>query len=166
MAALAAIEQAKREGFNTLLLTTFLQGEARYAGQWMAAIAQEIAHTGHPLNRPACVVVGGETTVTVHGDGMGGRNQEMALAAVDKLSGLANVFMITLATDGGDGNSDAAGAVVTGDTLARAKSLGMNIGDYLLRNDSYHYFKAIEDLIQTGPTQTNVNDLCLIIAGV
>jgi glycerate 2-kinase len=165
-AAQAAIAQAKREGYHTMLLTTFLQGEARHTGQCMAAIAQEITRSGQPLGRPACVVAGGETTVTVRGNGMGGRNQEMALAAVDKLDGLANVFMVTLATDGGDGNSDAAGAVVTGETYARAKSLGMNTADYLQRNDSYHYFQALGDLLQPGPTLTNVNDLCFIIAGV
>lgn len=164
IAARAALEQAQREGFSTLLLTTFLQGEAFEAGSWMGAIAREVAQSGQPLCRPACIVSGGETTVTIGGDGMGGRNQEMALGAVNIMDGLENVFVITLATDGGDGNTDAAGAVVTGETQKRAISLGMNVGNFHKRNDSYHFFHALEDIIRPGPTQTNVNDLSFIIA--
>ena len=164
LAAQAALEQAQREGYHTMLLTTYLQGEARWAGMWMGALAQEIAQSGQPLPRPACIIAGGETTVTVRGDGMGGRNQEMALGATKQISGLENIFLITLATDGGDGNSDAAGAVVSGSSYQQAKSLGMDAADYMQRNDSYHYFKTLGDLIKPGATQTNVNDLTFLFA--
>jgi hydroxypyruvate reductase len=161
-AAEAAREQALAEGFNAMLLTTYLQGEARQAGRWLAAIARQIVSTGQPLLPPACLVVGGETTVTLLGDGLGGRNQEMALGAVTDLAGLPGVLLVTLATDGGDGPTDAAGAVVTGETLQRATRLGLHPGNYLSRNDAYHFFQALGDLFVTGPTGTNVNDLAFV----
>ncbi|MBU0512973.1 MAG: DUF4147 domain-containing protein [Chloroflexi bacterium] len=194
-AAQAAIEQAKAEGFNTLLLTTSLQGEARAAGRMLAAVARQIAATGDPIPRPACIVAGGETTVTLSlphpqplsqgergvflplplgapfGDdkgrgegGLGGRNQELALAAVSELAGLPDVMLIALATDGDDGPTDAAGAVVTGETLARARELGLDPAEFLARNDSYHFFEPLGDLLKPGPTQTNVCDLTFIFA--
>lgn len=161
-AAEAALGQALTEGFNAMLLTTFLQGEARQAGRWLAAIARQIVSTGQPLPLPACLVVGGETTVTLVGDGLGGRNQEIALGAVEDLAGLSGVLLVTLATDGGDGPTDAAGAAVTGETLQRARQLGLHPGDYLSRNDAYHFFQALGDLFTTGPTGTNVNDLAFL----
>ncbi|NTW04482.1 MAG: DUF4147 domain-containing protein, partial [Oscillochloris sp.] len=112
-AALAAERAARDAGLNAMILTTYLQGEAREAGRLLAAVGRELAHYGRPLPRPACVIIGGETTVTLRGDGYGGRNQELALAAVRDLAGLSDVALITLATDGGDGPTDAAGAVVT-----------------------------------------------------
>lgn len=161
-AAEAALRQAQQDGFNTLLLTTYLEGEARQAGRLLASIARQIAETGQPIPRPACVVAGGETTVTLQGDGLGGRNQELALGAVEDLSGLRDVALLTLATDGGDGPTDAAGGVVTGETLRRARQLGLHPSDYLRRNDAYHFFEALGDLIITGPTGTNVNDLAFL----
>ena len=161
-AAEAARRQALTEGFNAMLLTTYLQGEARHAGRWLAAIARQIVTTGQPLPPPACLVVGGETTVTLVGDGLGGRNQEIALGAVADLTDLPGVLLLTLATDGGDGPTDAAGAVVTGETLQRAAQLGLYPGDYLMRNDAYNFFKALGDLFVTGPTGTNVNDLAFL----
>ncbi len=158
----AAISQAQNEGFNTLLLTTYLQGEARQAGRVLAAIARQIAVTGQPIPRPACIVAGGETTVTLRGDGLGGRNQELALGAVEELAGLKNAALVTLATDGDDGPTDAAGAVVTGDTLKYAERAGLYPNDFLERNDSYHFFEPLGDLLKPGPTQTNVNDLVFI----
>jgi glycerate 2-kinase len=161
-AAEAARGEALAEGFNAMLLTTYLQGEARQAGRWLAAIALQIASTGQPLPRPSCLVVGGETTVTLVGDGLGGRNQEMALGAAVDLSGLPGVLLVTLATDGGDGPTDAAGAIVTGETLQRAARLSLLPGDYLRLNDAYHFFQALGDLFITGPTGTNVNDLAFL----
>lgn len=158
----AAVRQAKNEGYHTLLLTSYLQGEARQAGRVFAAIARQIDATGQPVPRPACVVAGGETTVTLQGDGLGGRNLELALGAVEELDGIADAVLITLASDGGDGPTDAAGAVVTGDTLSRAHTMGMQPIDYLKGNDSYHFFEPLEDLLRTGPTQTNVNDLTFL----
>ncbi len=163
-AAQAACEQAEREGLQTLLLTTYLQGEAREVGHAMAAIARQMALDGQPVARPGCVVLGGETTVTVRGDGLGGRNQELALGAVTDLDGLGDVALVTLATDGGDGPTDAAGAVVNGETLARARALGLDPHDFLARNDAYHFFEPLGDLLKPGPTQTNVNDLALVFA--
>jgi hydroxypyruvate reductase len=170
-AALAALEQARQEGFHTLLLTTYLQGEARQAGRVLASVARQIDASGQPLTRPACVVAGGETTVTLstaHMDagehGLGGRNQELALAVVSDLAGLDNTALVTLATDGGDGPTDAAGAVVTGETWERARQAGIDPARFLDRNDSYHFFEPLGDLLKPGPTQTNVNDLAFIFA--
>jgi hydroxypyruvate reductase len=163
-AAEAAAEQAEEEGFHTLLLTTYLQGEARQAGRILGAILRQVAAPGHPIPRPACLIAGGETTVTLLGDGLGGRNQEVALGAVSELHGLEQVALVTFATDGGDGPTDAAGALVTGETAQRAAALGMHPDDYLKRNDSYHFFEALGDLLFTGPTGTNVNDLTFLFA--
>jgi glycerate 2-kinase len=160
----SALDQAARHGLNTLLLTTYLQGEARQAGGFMAAIAREIDVSQKPIPRPACLVAGGETTVNIIGDGLGGRNLEVALGAVRDLSGLQEVVLLTLATDGGDGPTDAAGAVVTGETLGRAIELGLDPDETLKRNDSYHFFEALNDLLKPGPTHTNVNDLTFLFA--
>jgi len=162
LAAQAALQQATLEGFHSQLLTTSLQGEARQAGRLLAAIARQAAETGQPLPHPACLIAGGETTVTVTGGGLGGRNQELALSAVQDLAGLPGVALVTLATDGGDGPTDAAGAIVTGDTLQQARQAGLSPDLFLANNDAYHFFEPLGDLIKTGPTQTNVNDLAFI----
>ncbi|MCS6939175.1 MAG: glycerate kinase [Roseiflexaceae bacterium] len=164
LAAEAALAAARDEGFNTLLLTTFLQGEARVVGRVLAAIAREIALSNHPIRRPACVIAGGETTVTLRGDGRGGRNQELALAAAADLASAPGALLVALATDGGDGPTDAAGAVVSDTTIQRAAALGLDATAALARNDSYPFFDALGDLLRPGPTQTNVNDLALIVA--
>ncbi len=164
LAAQAALEKAREEGFNGMLLTTRLQGEARMAGQFLASIAYQLDATGQPIQRPACVIAGGETTVTLTGEGLGGRNQELALAAVHCLDGLSDIALVTLATDGGDGPTEAAGAVVTGETLHRALQLGLQPEDYLNRNNSYHFFEALGESLRPGPTMTNVNDLSFIFA--
>ncbi len=169
-AAQAALVEAGNLGFHTLLLTTSLSGEAADAGARAAITLQNIAGgetgaaSGQPLSRPACIVAGGETTVTLRGNGMGGRNQEMALAATLPLAGVRDVALVTFATDGEDGPTDAAGAVVTGETLHRARSLGLDPQAYLQNNDSYHFFSALGDLLITGPTGTNVNDLAFLFA--
>jgi glycerate 2-kinase len=162
LAAEAAARQAQLEGFHPMLLTTSLQGEASQVGRILSAIAKEVIISGNPVQRPACLLAGGETTVTVHGNGTGGRNQELALGAVEDLAGLHEVAIVTLATDGGDGPTDAAGAVVSGETLKRAQSIGLSPADFLARNDAYHFFAKLGDLLQPGPTQTNVNDLALV----
>ncbi|KPV48993.1 glycerate kinase, partial [Kouleothrix aurantiaca] len=109
-------------------------------------------------------VAGGETTVTLRGEGLGGRNQELALGAAEGMAGLPGALVVALATDGGDGPTDAAGAVVDGNTLARARAQGLAPADFLRRNDAYHFFAALDDLLRPGPTQTNVNDLLFISA--
>ncbi len=110
------------------------------------------------------MIAGGETTVTIKGNGKGGRNQELALAAVNELKDLENVMLISLATDGEDGPTDAAGAVVTGESARRAELLGLFAADYLSRNDAYSFFEGLGDLVRTGPTGTNVNDLIFLFA--
>ncbi len=161
-AAQAGLAQARREGWDALLLTTSLQGEARQAGRMLAAVARQAALTGEPVARPGCIVAGGETTVTLRGDGLGGRNQELALAAALDLAGLEGTLLAALATDGGDGPTDAAGAVVSGETAPRARAAGLDAQEHLARNDAYHFFAPLGDLLLPGPTQTNVNDLAFI----
>lgn len=163
-AARSAIHEAKTLGFNTMLLTTYLQGEARHTGKFLASIAQQLRSSLPPIKLPACIVIGGETTVKILGEGRGGRNQELALGAVSGLHELSNTVLVTLATDGEDGPTDAAGAVVSGETLSKALEMEMDTFDYLNRNDSYSYFSALDDLIKTGPTRTNVNDLIIIFS--
>ncbi len=162
-AAEAAVERARALGFHAVLLTTYLEGEAREVGRVLAALAKEEARTGHPLPHPACLVLGGETTVTVRGPGQGGRNQEVALGAALALEGWENVLVATLATDGTDGPTDAAGAFADGSTVPRARAQGLDPADHLARNDAYPFFAALGDLVITGPTGTNVNDLAFVL---
>lgn len=163
-AAQAALERARAEGFNALLLTTYLQGEAAQAGGVLASILRQVDASGQPVARPACIVAGGETTVTLRGSGLGGRNQELALGAVSLLAGLQDVAFVTLATDGEDGPTDAAGAVVTGETLTRAREMGLDAQQAMQENDSYHFFEPMKGLLKPGPTGTNVNDLVVLFA--
>lgn len=165
IAALAAAAAAQRHGYQPLLLTTYLEGEARLVGGVLANIARELALHDRPIPRPALLIAGGETTVTLRGSGLGGRNQELALGALAGLAGLPETTLVALATDGGDGPTDAAGAVVTGATLAEAGTRGLDPASFLERNDAYHFFAALDDLLRPGPTLTNVNDLTLIAVG-
>jgi glycerate 2-kinase len=143
------------------LLSQNLQGEASEIGKQIAAQFKSELGT---KKRPFCLLAGGETTVTIKGDGKGGRNQELALSTLEVLSGLEDVMLISIATDGEDGPTDAAGAVVTGESYQRAKMLGLDVADYRLRNDAYHFFETLGDLIKTGPSGTNVNDLVFCFA--
>ncbi len=179
LAAQAALEQAGEEGFNPHLLQMDLQGEARQAGTELAAFLRQVKRTGKPAPSPACLVAGGETTVTLRpvspvttvlaqagqdlrGQGKGGRNTELALAAVTGLADFPGVMLVTLATDGEDGPTDAAGAVVTGETHRRALEMDLNPEDFLSRNNSYTFFAALDDLFKPGPTGTNANDLVFL----
>ena len=164
-AARAAVTKARQVGFDALLLSTYVEGEAREVAKVAAGLAKGMHTYGDPLSPPACLVWGGETTVTVRGQGKGGRNQELALAAALALEGWSGVLLMALATDGTDGPTDAAGAVVTGDTIGRARELGLDPWAALQSNDSYHFFEALGDLIITGPTGTNVNDLLFLLVG-
>ncbi|MFA5206563.1 MAG: DUF4147 domain-containing protein [Lentisphaeria bacterium] len=164
IAAQAAKAEAERLGFHALVLSTYVEGEAREVGRVAAGIAKSLTADGLPLARPACVILGGETTVTVRGAGRGGRNQELALAAALALDGWAGVTVIALATDGTDGPTDAAGAVVTGDTVRRAREQGLDAAAFLAANDAYTFFDRAGGLLRTGPTNTNVNDLTVILA--
>jgi glycerate 2-kinase len=162
-ASLEACKQLKNEGLNTLLLTATLEGEARHIGVMLASIAREITASENPVKKPVGIVIGGETTVTVTGRGLGGRNQELALASALKLRELDGVVVASLSTDGVDGPTDAAGAIVDGKTLERAAKMGLIPEEYLAENNSYNFFSKLGDLIFTGPTGTNVNDISIII---
>jgi hydroxypyruvate reductase len=164
LAAEGAVGAARAGRLNALLLSTFVEGEARQVAQVAAALAKELVHYDRPVPKPACLVWGGETTVKVCGEGLGGRNQELALAAAMAMEGLPNVVLVALGTDGTDGPTDAAGAIATGETVARGRALGLDPAAYLANNDSYHFFDGLGDLIHTGPTGTNVNDLLFIFA--
>jgi glycerate 2-kinase len=163
-AAQAALLQAEVEGFHPYLLRTDLQGEAREAARELCAVLRWAWQRGEPVTRPFCIVAGGETTVTQHGTGRGGRNQELALAAVVELADFPDAMLVTLATDGEDGPTDAAGAVVTGGSWRRADTLGLQPVEYLNRSDSYPFFEALGDLLKPGATGTNVNDLVFLFS--
>ncbi len=155
-AAEAAVRKAIELGFDAKLLTAYLEGEAREVGRVVAALAKD-ALAG------SCLVLGGETTVTLQGKGLGGRNQELALAAALAMSDWQHVALASFASDGDDGPTDAAGAIVTGETVPIAVAAGLDPLSYLDQNDSYHFFQAVNGLIKTGPTGTNVNDLVFIL---
>jgi glycerate 2-kinase len=162
MAALRkAGEVAGYLGFNTHILDGAVQGEA---SAFAAELARGVLSPGYEKwERPLCLIVGGETTVTVRGKGMGGRNQETALAFALGIQGVDNVLALFAGTDGTDGPTDAAGAFVDGQTVARAASIGLNAAAFLDDNDSYNFFKALGDLFITGPTGTNVMDIGVVL---
>jgi hydroxypyruvate reductase len=164
LAVAAAERQAKALGYRTMVLSTFIEGETRDVARMHAAILKEVAQNGRPLRRPCCIVTGGETTVTLRGGGMGGRNQEFVLAAAMDLAGLPGVCVLSAGTDGSDGPTDAAGAIADGRSIARAEALGVKAQDFLARNDSYRFFEPLGDLLITGPTNTNVMDVRLLLA--
>ncbi len=163
-----AIETAKREaeglGYQTAVISADLQGEARDAATWLArkAIEARRGFAGGSQGK-ICLISGGETTVTVRGNGLGGRNTELALAFAQEIKGMKGITLLSAGTDGTDGPTDAAGAIVDGGTIERAEVAGINPGDYLKNNDSYHFFKAAGGLFITGPTGTNVMDLQIIL---
>lgn len=165
LAVAAAEDKGRQLGYHTLVLTTRLQGEAREVAAALTAVGLEIAAAERPVPRPACVICGGETTVTLRGDGKGGRNQELALAAAMRLADQETVTLLSGGTDGTDGPTDAAGALADGATLQRARELELDAADFLARNDSYHFFQSLNDLLMTGPTQTNVMDLQVMLVG-
>ncbi|MBS3818636.1 glycerate kinase [bacterium] len=164
-----AVEEARKKsellGYNSLILSAFVEGETREIAKMHAAVAKEIRRSGNPLSPPACVISGGETTVTVKGEGFGGRNQEFVLSSAIEIKGWKNVVVLSAGTDGTDGPTDAAGAFADGETVQRGLDLGLDPYPYLKQNDSYNFFKPLEDLIITGPTYTNVMDLHLVMVG-
>jgi len=163
MACQGAIDKAKELGFHALFLSSCMEGESREVAKVHAAIGKEVISSGNPITRPACMVSGGETVVTVKGDGLGGSNMEFALAAAIEIEGIDNMVMVSLGTDGTDGPTNAAGAIVDGNTVRKAKKLGFDPVEFLKRNDSYHFFKKLNDLIITGHTDTNVMDIRLVL---
>ena len=160
---LAAETKARSLGYRTLVLSSMIEGETREVACVHAGIAKEILKSGHPLSPPACVLSGGETVVTIRGQGLGGRNQEFVLAAAIGLNSQEGIVVLSAGTDGTDGPTDAAGAVADGQTIQRAQALRLSPADYLLNNDAYHFFEKLGDLVKTGPTNTNVMDLRIML---
>jgi len=156
-------EKARSLKLNSMIMSSTMEGEAREVGKMFGSIAQELLTHNIPLKRPAAILIGGETTVTIHGKGMGGRNQELVLGALKKLKGLDGVCLISAGSDGRDGPTDADGAVGDGKSYDLAHSLGLNIANYLENNDAYHFFKKTGDLLMTGPTGSNVADIMVIV---
>jgi glycerate 2-kinase len=159
----AAASALRRRGIKTLPLTSMFSGEAREAARFLSAIAKDIRRSGIPLRPPAAVVAGGETVVTVRGSGVGGRNQELALALAVNLRDVEGFVAASMGTDGIDGPTDAAGAVVTDGTLRSAAEKDLNPEEYLENNDSHTFFKRVGGLIYTGPTGTNVGDITILL---
>jgi glycerate 2-kinase len=156
-------ERAESLGIPTRIMSSRLRGEAREVAKAIIAVGEEIATTGNPFGPPVCLLFGGETTVTLRGDGMGGRNQEMALAALREFQGNPRFLFLSAGTDGIDGHSDAAGAIVDHESWEKAQALGLRIDDFLARNDSNHFLGQTGDLIMTGPTGTNVMDMTALL---
>jgi glycerate 2-kinase len=159
LAVEAASAEARACGFAPIVLTSALTGEAREAGRLLAAVARESRLHDRPVPAPACIIAAGETTVTVRGGGTGGRNQEIALAAAIELQDTPGILLTSFATDGQEGNSDAAGAYASALTLAAGLRAGQDARSCLARNDSFAFLSAAGELIRTGPTGTNVNDI-------
>lgn len=163
-ALLAAAGEARLLGYDPLILSSFIQGEAREIALAFAGIGKEIVLSDNPIPSPACILAGGETTVRIQGQGKGGRNQELALAAAIALKDWSHIAILCAGTDGTDGPTDAAGAFADGGTCKKALQRGINPVDCLLNNDSYKFFDQLDQLFKTGPTRTNVMDLiCLLV---
>lgn len=162
----AAARQARKLGYRPLVLSSSLEGDTAAAAGFHVAILREILASENPVARPCCLISGGETTVEVKGDGKGGRNMEFVLWCARWVDGWSGAFVVaSLGSDGNDGPTDAAGAAAFPDTVERARGQGLTAEDFLERNDSYHFFKALDDLIVTGPTRTNVMDLRFVLVG-
>ncbi|MCW3997036.1 MAG: glycerate kinase [Candidatus Bathyarchaeota archaeon] len=162
-ATLTAFHKAKALGFNSILLSSMVEGEARHVGTVYAGILKEIMHSKNPIPRPAAIISGGETTVTVAGYGKGGRNQELVQSASSRISGLSGVAIASINTDGIDGPTSAAGAIADGQTINRAQEKKLSCAEFLINNDSFNFFSKLSDLIFTGPTYTNVGDLTVMV---
>jgi glycerate-2-kinase len=165
-ASLAAKEKAKELGFDTTILSTELQGEAIDVARWLAKKAIEAKQLLDDKDgKKICLISGGETTVTIKGRGKGGRNTELALTFALEVAGMGGITLLSAGTDGTDGPTDAAGAIVSGETVQKAKLLKLDPEDYLANNDSYTFFSKTGELLITGPTGTNVMDLQIILIG-
>ena len=161
----AAAAEARKLGVEPLILGDALEGEAREVGKLMAGIAQSCARHGVPAPKPCVLLSGGETTVTVRGQGRGGRNTEFLLALAQALAGAPDIHALAADTDGIDGSEDNAGAFTGPDTLARARAAGLDVPGHLADNDVWTVFSRLGDLLVTGPTRTNVNDFRAVLIG-
>ena len=163
LAIKAARKAAQDLGYRPVILSSLVEGETREVAKVHAAIAKEVLLSGNPILPPACILSGGETTVTLKGKGKGGRNQEFALAAALEIAGWEEILVMSAGTDGTDGPTDAAGAFVDGKTVSRGKTMGLDLWSFLEENDSYSFFQKLGDLLITGPTGTNVMDLRIML---
>ena len=163
LALRAAEQEALSQGFHTLVLSSSIVGETREVARFHTAIAKEVMTSDNPVSKPACIISGGETTVTIRGRGRGGRNQEFALAGALEIQGLETVVLLSGGTDGTDGPTDAAGAVADHTTVKRALAMGLHPKAHLEENDAYPFFEKLGDLLITGPTQTNVMDVRILL---
>jgi glycerate 2-kinase len=163
LAMKAARKKAGELGYRTLTLSSLIEGETREVAKVHAAIAKEVVRSHQPLAPPACILSGGETTVTLKGQGKGGRNQEFSLAAALEIDGWDHLVILSAGTDGTDGHTDAAGAFADGGTVKRGKDLSLDARAFLDKNDSYSFFAKLDDLLITGPTGTNVMDLRIML---
>jgi hydroxypyruvate reductase len=161
----AARSEARALGLTPMILSSFVEGETREIARMHAALAREVRTSGNPLPPPACLISGGETTVTLRGSGKGGRNQEFVLAAALDIAGLPQTVILSAGTDGTDGPTDAAGAIADGETCARAVAAGLSPRNALDANDAYPFFERLGDLVLTGATKTNVMDVRLVLVG-
>ena len=158
----AAEKKATDLGYNTIILSSMVQGESKEAAIFFSSIAKEVLRTGTPVSRPACIIAGGETTVTIKGDGKGGRNQEFALSAAIDIEDSKGIVVLSAGTDGTDGPTDATGAIVDSDTCKEARErFNLKPEEFLINNDSYNFFNKTEGHIITGPTLTNVMDIMI-----
>lgn len=163
VACISAQRYLRSKGIRTKILSSSTTGEARYLGSFIGSLAREIATFDEPFRKPCAFVVGGETTVRVTGSGLGGRNQECAMACAREIRGLGRVAMASIGTDGIDGLTDAAGAVVDGTTLSRSEALKLEFDELLAQNDSCGFFLPLKDHVMTGRTNTNVNDVAVTV---
>jgi len=161
----AGARAAQKLGYRTLILSSTVRGETTQAAEFHAYVAEEIRSSENPIPPPACVLSGGETTVKVRGVGLGGRNQHFVLALADEASRIEGCVFLSAGTDGTDGPTDAAGAIVDSKTLSRSATLGLSPKKYLADHDSYHFFQELDDLVKTGPTLTNVMDIHIVLVG-
>jgi hydroxypyruvate reductase len=163
LALLEAKKEAESFGLNTVILSSSIEGETREAARFHTAVVKEVISSGNPIPRPACILSGGETTVTIKGNGLGGRNQEFVLAGASEISGIEKVVILSGGTDGSDGPTDATGALADYTTVQRAITMGLNPKSHLENNDAYPFFQKLGDLLITGPTHTNVMDVRIIL---
>jgi hydroxypyruvate reductase len=162
-----ALKAAKKKtielGYRGTILSSLIEGETKEVAKVHTGIAKEILKTGNPVRKPACIISGGETTVTIRGSGLGGRNQEFCLSAAIEIDGIEGILILSAGTDGTDDPTDAAGAFADGTTLKRARGLGLDAETFLRENNSYSFFKQLGDLFFTGPTLTNVMDIRMLL---
>lgn len=164
LACASAERYLRSRGIRTTILSSSVTGEARYLGSFIGSLTKEVVKFNEPFRKPCAFILGGETTVTVTGSGLGGRNQECTMACAKEIQGLKGVAMTSIGTDGIDGSTDAAGAIADGMTISKSEELNLKFDELLAKNDSYRFFLPLMDLVMTGRTNTNVNDIAVVVS--